>query len=87
MLRSRREHPIRLEATLGDQVVHENPDVGVVPPQLEAARAEHGMSGVGPGDEPLRIGGTTKRSIVYNGLVILLMIIRLYLRKFLRLRL
>lgn len=39
-----------------------------------------------PGDEPLRIGGATKRSIVYNGSMILLMIMRLYLRRFLGLR-
>lgn len=40
-----------------------------------------------PGDEPVRIGGVTKRSILYNGSMILLMIFRLYLRKFLGLRL
>ena len=40
-----------------------------------------------PGDEPVRIGGVTKRSIIYNGSMILLMIIRLYLRKFFGLRL
>jgi glycosyltransferase involved in cell wall biosynthesis len=40
-----------------------------------------------PGDEPMRIGGVTKRSIVYNGSLVLLMIVRLYLRKFLGLRL
>jgi glycosyltransferase involved in cell wall biosynthesis len=40
-----------------------------------------------PGDEPVRIGGVTKRSILYNGAMILLMIFRLYLRKFLGLRL
>jgi len=40
-----------------------------------------------PGDEPLRIGGVTKRSILYNGSLVLLMIVRLYLRKFLGLRL
>lgn len=39
-----------------------------------------------PGDEPVRIGGVTKRSIVYNGSLVLLMIVRLYLRKFLGLR-
>ncbi len=39
-----------------------------------------------PGDEPLRIGGVTKRSILYNGSLVLLMIARLYLRKFLGLR-
>ncbi|HYD04340.1 MAG TPA: glycosyltransferase [Reyranella sp.] len=39
-----------------------------------------------PGDEPLRIGGITKRSVIYNGSMILLMIVRLYLRKFLGLR-
>jgi len=40
-----------------------------------------------PGDEPVRIGGVTKRSILYNGTMILVMICRLYLRKFLGLRL
>ena len=40
-----------------------------------------------PGDEPMRIGGVTKRSIIYNGSVVLLMVVRLYLRKFLGLRL
>ena len=39
-----------------------------------------------PGDEPPRIGGATKRSIVYNGSMVLLMIVRLYLRKFLGIR-
>ncbi|MEI6200896.1 MAG: glycosyltransferase family 2 protein [Enhydrobacter sp.] len=40
-----------------------------------------------PGDEPMRIGGVTKRSIIYNGSLCMLMVVRLYLRKFLRLRL
>lgn len=40
-----------------------------------------------PGDEPSRIGGESKRSIVYNGSLCLLMVMRLYLRKFLGLRL
>ncbi len=39
-----------------------------------------------PGDEPMRIGGVTKRSILYNGSIVLLMVIRLYLRKLLGLR-
>lgn len=39
-----------------------------------------------PGDEPVRIGGETKRSIIYNGSLVLLMIFRLYLRKFLNIR-
>jgi hypothetical protein len=39
-----------------------------------------------PGDEPLRIGGVTKRSILYNGSMVLLMIVRLYFRKFLGIR-
>lgn len=34
-----------------------------------------------PGDEPPRIGGETKRSIIYNGTCVLLMVLRLYLRK------
>jgi glycosyltransferase involved in cell wall biosynthesis len=40
-----------------------------------------------PGDEPVRIGGATKRRIFYNGSLCLLMIARLYVRKFLGLRL
>lgn len=40
-----------------------------------------------PGDEPVRIGGVTKRSIIYNGSLVLWMIVRLYSRKFLGLRL
>jgi glycosyltransferase involved in cell wall biosynthesis len=39
-----------------------------------------------PGEEPKRIGGVTKRSIFYNGSLVLLMIVRLYIRKFLGLR-
>lgn len=60
----------------------------VLEPLLTGICALRGYSATEiPGDEPLRIGGTTKRSIVYNGFVILLMIVRLYLRQFLRLRL
>ncbi|MSR16000.1 MAG: glycosyltransferase family 2 protein [Gammaproteobacteria bacterium] len=40
-----------------------------------------------PGDEPKRIGGETKRGIFYNGLVVLLMIARMYAIKFFGLRL
>jgi glycosyltransferase involved in cell wall biosynthesis len=40
-----------------------------------------------PGDEPLRIGGVSKRSIIYNGSLILWMIFRLYVRKLFGLRL
>ncbi len=40
-----------------------------------------------PGEEPKRIGGVTKRSILYNGSLVMLMIVRLYLKKFLGLRL
>ena len=36
------------------------------------------------GDEPERIGGQTKRSIIYNGSCILLMLMRLYVRKVFR---
>jgi glycosyltransferase involved in cell wall biosynthesis len=39
-----------------------------------------------PGEEPKRIGGVTKRSIIYNGSLVLLMILRLYVRKFLGVR-
>ena len=39
-----------------------------------------------PGDEPVRIGGITKRSIIYNGSMVLLMVARLYVKKFLGIR-
>lgn len=39
-----------------------------------------------PGDEPPRIGGQTKRSIIYNGACVLLMIVRLYLRKYFKVK-
>jgi glycosyltransferase involved in cell wall biosynthesis len=60
----------------------------VLEPLITGMCAVRGWSGAEiPGDEPVRIGGVTKRSILYNGSMILLMIIRLYLRKFLGLRL
>ena len=34
-----------------------------------------------PGDEPARIGGTSKMSVVYNGLCIVLCIVRMYTLK------
>jgi glycosyltransferase involved in cell wall biosynthesis len=59
----------------------------VLEPLLTGICALRGFSSTEiPGDEPQRIGGTTKRSIIFNGLAILLMITRLYLRKFLGLR-
>jgi hypothetical protein len=39
-----------------------------------------------PGDEPMRIGGETKRSIIRNGTAVMTMVIRLYLLRFLGLR-
>ena len=60
----------------------------VLEPLITGMCALRGRSGAEiPGDEPVRIGGVTKRSILYNGTMILLMISRLYLRKFLGLRL
>ena len=60
----------------------------VLEPLVTGMCALRGLSATEiPGDEPVRIGGETKRSIVYNGTMILLMIVRLYLRKFLGLRL
>ena len=71
-----------------------DPDFGfymkgpVLEPLVTGMCALRGLSGAEiPGDEPLRIGGETKRSIIYNGSLILLMIVRLYLRKFLGVRL
>jgi glycosyltransferase involved in cell wall biosynthesis len=60
----------------------------VLEPLVTGMCALRGLKSVEmPGDEPVRIGGATKRSILYNGSMVLLMIIRLYLRKFLGLRL
>tara|TARA_B100000287_G_C20660228_1_gene789881 strand:- start:1784 stop:2482 length:699 start_codon:yes stop_codon:yes gene_type:complete len=39
-----------------------------------------------PGDEPARIGGTSKMSVIYNGLCIVLMIIRMYIFKILKIK-
>jgi hypothetical protein len=59
----------------------------VLEPLVTGMCAVRGLTTVEiPGDEPVRIGGVTKRSIIYNGSLVLLMIMRLYLRKFLRLR-
>jgi len=40
-----------------------------------------------PGDEPARIGGASKMSVIYNGLCIVLCIVRMYLLKILKIRL
>ena len=37
-----------------------------------------------PGDEPARIGGTSKMSVIYNGLCIVLCIVRMYILKILK---
>ena len=38
-----------------------------------------------PGDEPARIGGKSKMSVIYNGLCILLCILRMYIFKIFKL--
>jgi glycosyltransferase involved in cell wall biosynthesis len=59
----------------------------VVEPLVTGIAALRGLRAVEiPGDEPRRIGGTSKRMIFYNGSLVLLMIMRLYLRKFFRWR-
>lgn len=70
-----------------------DPDFGfylkgpVLEPLVTGLCAVRGMRATEiPGDEPKRIGGVTKRSILYNGSMVLLMIVRLYLRKFLAIR-
>ncbi len=60
----------------------------VFEPLVSAVCNLHGLSICEvPGDEPKRIGGASKMSPLYNGSCILLMIGRLYLRKWLGLRL
>jgi glycosyltransferase involved in cell wall biosynthesis len=59
----------------------------VLEPLVTGMCALRGLSATEiPGDEPVRIGGVTKRSILYNGSLVLWMIVRLYLRRFLGLR-
>src|SRR5437016_12325950 len=53
MLRARREHPVRLEAAFGDQVVDENSDVRLIASELEAFAIQHTMRGVDARDKPL----------------------------------
>src|SRR5437667_6270568 len=56
MFRPRREHPVRLEAALRDQIVDENADVRFVTAQLEC-RTTHGASSrVDPRDDALSGG-------------------------------
>jgi glycosyltransferase involved in cell wall biosynthesis len=60
----------------------------VLEPLITGICALRGLrAGEIPGDEPVRIGGVSKRSIIYNGSLVLWMIVRLYFRKFLGLRL
>src|SRR5689334_19040665 len=54
MLGARREHPIRLEAALRNQIVDEDANVRLVAPQLEAAAGASPMRRVDARDEPLR---------------------------------
>ncbi len=59
----------------------------VLEPLVTGICALRGLSATEiPGDEPVRIGGVTKRSILYNGSLVLLMILRLHVRKFTGLR-
>ena len=67
MLGPRREHPIGLETSLGDQIVDENADVRLVAPELESARPRASASaecGVDPCDQTLRRGFLVPRRAV-----------------------
>src|SRR5262245_36251581 len=68
MLRARREHPVRLEATLRDQIVDEYPDVRLVARQLEAFASRNPMRRVDAGDDALRGGFfVSRRSVDLSG--------------------
>ena len=54
MLRARREHPVRLEAALGDQVVHENADVALVAAEFERRFGRARARGIDARDNALR---------------------------------
>src|SRR5829696_2720275 len=56
VLRARREHPVRLETSFGDQVVDEDADVCLVAPQLECRLAARTTRGVDARDHALGRG-------------------------------
>src|SRR5262249_34682293 len=56
MLRARREHAIRLEAALGNQVVDEDADVRLVSPQLETVPMLYRQRRIDAGNQSLRGG-------------------------------
>src|SRR5439155_25466986 len=61
---ARREPPVRLETTLGDEVVHEDADVGLGTPKLESFGSPRHLRRVDSGHQPLR-GGlfVTRRAV------------------------
>ena len=53
MLRSRGEHPVRLEASAGHQVVNEDANVRFIPPKHEWRLSSNAPYGVDSGGESL----------------------------------
>jgi glycosyltransferase involved in cell wall biosynthesis len=59
----------------------------VLEPLVTAICSVNGLSMMEiPGDEPLRVGDESKMSIPYNGSCILLMFVRLFIRKYLKIK-
>src|SRR5262249_52723662 len=56
VLGTRRKHPVWLEASLRDQVIDENSDVGLIAPQLERIRAAREARRVDSSNDPLGSG-------------------------------
>src|SRR5678816_2106021 len=56
MLRTRREHPVRLKAPFGDQVVDQDADVSLVPAQAKRRLPLYGAYSIDPRDEALSRG-------------------------------
>jgi len=53
---ARRKHPVRLEASLRDQIVHENPDVRLVTPEDERSFVPDVLGRVRTCHDPLSCG-------------------------------
>ncbi len=53
MLRTAREHPIRLSRTAGDEVIDEHANVGVAALGQPCLASSEGQGGVNSGDQPL----------------------------------
>src|SRR5262245_59017452 len=64
VLGARREHPVRLQASSCNQVVHKDSDVCLIAAESHCRLAPNRLNGVDTGDQPLR-----RRLLVAGGTV------------------